>query len=188
MTVLTRKNYLKIEKIVSGLAEVVDVMSIQPVVTDYKNAPHSIKAEETGTFFLEPSEETAVIESLNKLAVKYPSFNNFYFKNIPNFWFHPERLLKVKCWAPFLRLSIMPQGQAIFCGANPKYSPSLGNLNEMTLMEVWNSPALKKYREEIRRHKNNCACWTQDASFNAFMHTLPLARWLPVFKKRKMDK
>lgn len=188
MTVLTKKNYPKIEKIITRLSEIVDVMSIQPVVSGYENAPHSISREEQANFFLKTEEELAVEKAILELAARHKSFDNFYFKNIPAFWFHPEKLLKVKCWAPFLRLSIMPTGETVFCGANSRYSSSLGNLNNQSLMAAWNSPKMKSAREEIRRHKNNCVCWTQDASFNAFMHRLPLVKHLPVLGRKIKSK
>lgn len=184
MTVLSRKNYFKIEEIISHLAKIVDATSIQPVVTNYINFPHQVSAEEEKSFFLEGEEKKSVVKALRKLADKHPSFNNFYFKSIPDYWFNPMKLFEVKCWAPFVRMTITPQADVIFCAANPRYAPSFGNLKNMTVMEAWNSPIIKKCREEIRRDKNQCVCWSQDASFNCFMHSLPVIKNLPLFKSK----
>ena len=183
-TVISKKTYPEIEKTVDYLSGIVDVVSIQPVVTDYANGPHNISEEEKSSFFPEKSEESLVIETLRRLAKKYPSFNNFYFRNIVTYWFSPEKLLKLKCWSPFLRLLIMPHGEVSHCPANPKYSKPIGDLKTNSLMEIWNSPEMKHHREEIRKHQNNCICWSQDASFNAFLYSLPFMNKLPIFKKR----
>jgi len=183
-TVISRKTYSGIEKTVDRLSGIVDVVSIQPVVTDYANGPHNISEEERSSFFPEKSEEPLIIETLRRLAKKYPSFNNFYFRNIATYWFSPEKLLKLKCWSPFLRLLIMPQGEVSHCPANSKYSKKVGDLKINNLMEVWNSSEMKRHREEIRKHQNGCICWSQDASFNAFLYSLPFINKLPIFKKR----
>jgi MoaA/NifB/PqqE/SkfB family radical SAM enzyme len=182
MSIFSRRSYLNIEETITQLLKIVDVASIQPIVSDYVNSPHGIKKEEITSFFPEVEEESAIKNALGRLIKKFSFFNNFYFKNIPTYWFHPERLLKIKCWAPFLRLLIMPDGNVVHCAANSKYS-SVGNLKDMTLMEVWNGPEIKRHREELRRGENNCICWSQDVSFNAFLYSLSLMNRLPVFKK-----
>jgi MoaA/NifB/PqqE/SkfB family radical SAM enzyme len=184
-TVISKKNYLKIEQIIDRLTDLADVVSLQPVVTDYANGPHDINQAEKFSFIAGPEEKPLVEESLRRLIKKYPAFNNFYFKNIPTYWFSPERLLKVNCWSPFLRLFIMPDGNVTHCPVIHKYA-TVGNINNMSLMEVWNSKLMKEQREEIRRHKNNCICWSQDTSFNAFLYSLPLLNKLPIFKRKNI--
>lgn len=182
--VLSKKNYPKIGQIVAKLNQIVDLISIQPIVTGCVTGLHNIKEQVKSEFLPSSVDEAQVSEKIQKLAKLYPQLNSHYFKSIPIYWFHPERLLKVKCWSPFLRLEIMPNGKVLHCLANPRYS-TVGNLNNMTLMEVWNSPEMKRHREEIRRHKNNCICWCQDTSFNAFLDTLPLINKIPIFNKHK---
>ncbi|MDD4900819.1 MAG: radical SAM protein [Patescibacteria group bacterium] len=185
-TVLSKKTYPKIEQIISHLAELVDVTAVQPVVTGYANGPHDISQTEKSSFLPEPGKKRLVEEAILRLTRRYPAFNNFYFKNISTYWFNPEKLLKINCWSPFLRLLIMPDGSVSHCPVNPKYS-TVGNLKSLSLMEAWNSQAIKRQREEIRRHNNNCVCWSQDTSFNAFLHGLPLINKLPIFKNKKFN-
>lgn len=183
-TVLSKKTYPKIEEIISHLSRLVDVVSVQPVVTGYANGPHDISQAEKSSFLPGSQEKKLVEGSFRKLIKKFPSFNNFYFNNIFTYWFNPEKLLKINCWSPFLRLLIMPDGSVAHCPVNPRYS-TVGNLKNLSLMEAWNSQLMKRQREEVRRHKNNCICWSQDTSFNAFLHSLPLINKLPIFKNKK---
>lgn len=181
-TVFSKKTYPEIRQTIDYLSKIIDEYSIQPIVTGYANHPHQIDKNKEDSFIPKTEEEIELTKSLDELKKSYPSFNNFYLNSIPTYLFRIKKLLKIKCWSPFLRLLILPQGEATHCIAHFKY-PSVGNLNKMNLLESWNSPTMKKYREEIRNHKNNCICWSRDSSFNAFLHTIPLINRLPVFKK-----
>lgn len=125
-------------------------------------------------------------EKIEELIDDSPEFNTSYYRNIPVYAFHPERLLRIKCWSPFLRLQIMPSGTVVHCPVNPRYG-IVGDLKKSSLMEVWNSETMMKHREEIRRHKNNCICWTQDSSFNAAIDETPFLNTLPVLKKKEIQ-
>lgn len=182
-TVLSKKNYPEIEEIVSQLSKIVDVVTVQPIATDYAHNPHNVKESVRADFLPTFEDEQAIREKIRKLAELYPGLNSHYFQGIPDYWFHREKLLKVKCWSPFLRLRIMPDGKVVHCIANSRYG-AVGDLKEMTLMEVWNSSIMKSHREEIRKHCQNCICWTQDTSYNALLGSLPLINKLPIFNKR----
>lgn len=182
-TVFSKMNYSQIKETIDCLSKIVDEFSIQPICTGYANHPHQIDKNKEDSFIPKTDEEIKLTKALDGLKKTYLSFDNFYLNNIPNYLFHTEKLLDIRCWSPFLRLSILPQGETTHCLANPRY-PSTGNLREMNLMDAWNSPAMKKYREEIRRGKNKCICWSRDSSFNAFLHTIPLINKLPIFRKR----
>jgi len=183
-TIFSKQTYPQIKQTIDYLSQIVDEYNIQPIVTGYTNHPHQIDKNQKKSFIPQTEEESQLIESLRKLKQAYPSFNNFYLNNIPTYLFHPKKLLKIKCWSPFLRLQILPQGAVTHCPANPKYSSTVGNLKNMSLMEAWNSPIIKKHREEIRKHKNNCICWSRDSSFNASLYAFPLMNKLPVLKRR----
>lgn len=182
-TVLSRKNYRNIDLLIAKLKKIVDVTTVQPVITGYVNSPNNIEENLMSDFLVTPEQETEVSEKIKNLIKLNPDLKGFYVENIPNYWFHRQELLKVKCWSPFLRLQIMPNGEVFHCGANPRYG-SVGNLSTMSLMDVWNSPEIKRHREEIRNHQNKCVCWCQDVSFNALLHKAPLANKLPVLNKR----
>ena len=177
--------YPEIEKVVSQLNKIVDVVTVQPIATDYAHNPHNLKESVKHDFLPSSEDEAAVREKIRKLAKLYPSLNSRYFKGIPDYWFHREKLLKVKCWSPFLRLRIMPDGKVIHCIANARYG-AVGDLKDMTLMDAWNSSVMKRHREEIRKHCQNCICWTQDTSYNALLDSLPLINKLPIFNKRNL--
>lgn len=182
--VLSKKNYPQIEEIVQQLNRIVDLVNIQPIISGCVTGPHNIKDGAKSEFLPSFEDEAVIREKIRKLAELYPSLNSRYFKSIPDYLFHPENLLKIKCWSPFLRLRILPDGRVFHCVFNSRYG-QVGNLKEMSLMEAWNSPVMKRHREEIRKHQNKCICWAQDTSFNAFLDGLPLINKLPIFNKIK---
>ncbi|MCP4373427.1 MAG: hypothetical protein GY797_35800, partial [Deltaproteobacteria bacterium] len=60
------------------------------------------------------------------------------------------------------------EGDVCHCHVNSDYR-AVGNLNQLPLMEIWNSPEFKRQREEIRQHHNNCICWDQSAALSIFL-------------------
>lgn len=180
-TILSNQNYHNIVNIIEELSDIVDVPSIQPITTGYEYHPHQIAEENRSTYLIDDDEE-GVRRHLQRLVNRFPDFNNNYFKNIPYFFFNPKKLLDVRCWSPFLRLQIFPNGRVVHCSVNPKYS-FVGDLTKESLMQVWNSIEMKRQREEIRCHRNNCICWCQDSSFNAFLDNIPFSRHIPIFNK-----
>jgi MoaA/NifB/PqqE/SkfB family radical SAM enzyme len=181
-TVFSQLNYSKFSDIIQKLSSIFDVTSFQPISSGYANGPHNFEKNKEDLFFNQ-KEEPRVRMSLEKLIRTYPAFQNNYFKKINEFLFSPELLLRVKCWSPFLRLQILPNGEVLHCSANQKIG-TVGNLNESSFLNVWNSPAMKSQRELIRQCQNQCICWTQDTSFNALFDDIPLLNRFPVFSKK----
>ncbi|MBF0521090.1 MAG: radical SAM protein [Nitrospirae bacterium] len=184
-TILNKKNIPKINVILDDLKAFTDTQSLQPIVTGYhENSPHSKAEEGITSFMFQPEDRPQLQHYINELIKNHPDFNSYYFRQIPTYYFDRERLLEIQCWSPFFRMMIMPNGDVVHCLANPKYPP-IGNIKDSTIMEIWNSREMFRQREEIRLHKNNCICWTQDASFNQLIHNIPLFNRIPVFKKHK---
>lgn len=184
-TVVSRKNIKNINNIINHLSKIVDSTSVQPVTTGYISNPHEIPKEEKESFIFSQNEKKEVEREMEKVIKSHSEYNNFYYKNIPTYWFSLEKLLKVKCWSPFFRLIITPTGKVVHCTANPRFG-SVGNIVDTPLMEIWNSGKMKRQREIIRQNKNNCICWTQDVSFNAFLHKIPLISRIPIFNKKNI--
>lgn len=184
-TVLSKQNYTKIKDIIDYLSKIADVNSIQPISTGFANGVLNIPEKEKDSFLFSLKDELDFQKHLNNLIKHHHSFNTSYFKNISTFLFRPERLLKIRCWSPFLRLQIQPNGEVFHCVINPRFG-SVGNLNNMSLIDVWNSSEMMRQREVIRRHQNRCICWCQDTSFNIFLDSIPLINKLPVFMRQKI--
>lgn len=179
-TVVYRNNLHNLERILGNLKSLVDVTSVQPIVGGYAFGPHG-KDDATLELFMFRQDEQKYVEALfYKLISKNDAFKNDYFKLIPSYWFRKEELVKkINCWSPFLRLQILPNGDTFHCTANANY-PSIGNLNNSSIQEIWNSAEMIRQRGEIRLKKNNCICWSQDSSFNALLNRLPCIRFIPV--------
>lgn len=184
-TVMTKVNLKDLDDIVDKLKSIVDIPSLQPLADGFANAPHNISDKNKGIFGFQFEDRTLVEQKLGLMRKKYRVFNNRYFKKIPDYIFNPEGLLEVKCWSPTVRMQIMPTGDVVHCSVNPRYS-SIGNLKNSSFLEVWNSEEMKRQREEIRQHKNNCICWCQDSSFNSYLDSIPLMNSLPILGKKKV--
>jgi MoaA/NifB/PqqE/SkfB family radical SAM enzyme len=183
-TVVFKSNLDRLGQIISKLESIVDETSIQPIVGNYDDHPHNRSEGRLSKFLLDAEDHRLVEKKLSQFIKAFPSYGAKYFRLIPTYWFNPQHLAEtVKCWSPFLRLQIMPDGVIRQCTVRADYG-STGNLNDCSLMDAWNSPEMQRQREEIRNHRNNCTCWTQDTAFNAVLSKSYLANHLPVVKKR----
>jgi MoaA/NifB/PqqE/SkfB family radical SAM enzyme len=181
-TVVFRTNLERLKQIIGRLELIVDETSIQPIVGDYEDHPHNRGEQRLAKFLFESDDMQIVEKTLDLFFKRFPAYRKYYFQMIPTHWNNPQHLVDtVKCWSPFLRLQIMPNGTTRQCTVRSDYGAT-GNLNQCSLMDAWNSIEMKRQREEIRHHCNNCICWTQDTAFNAVLHQSKLARHLPVFQ------
>jgi len=178
-TVIYRNNLVKIAQILESLRSIVDITSIQPIVGGYASGPHGKTDATLQNLTFGKDDEHFVQEVFDRLIREHNDFNNNYFKLIPRYWFHKEDLVrKIRCWSPFLRMQILPNGDTFHCTAHADF-PRIGNIKTMSILEIWNSPEMVRQRESIRLHKNNCICWTQDASFNAVLDSVPCIKMTP---------
>lgn len=183
-TVVSAQNMHKLKEVLEHLGKVADETSFQPVVGEYADHPHNRDDKQLGKFFFKDDSESTVRSQLEELIEDRPEFNKSYFRLIPEYWFHPEKLVeRIRCWSPFLRLQIMPGGDTRQCTVRSNYGAT-GNLNNSSVMDAWNSPEMLRQREEIRCHRNECICWTQDTAFNAALDDFRLAKIFPVWNKR----
>ena len=185
-TVLSKRNLNRINETLENLETLVDVSSLQPIVGEYSDHPHGKSEESLKKFLYGQHEEEFVRKEISRLVEKDKKFQNKYFKFIPDYWFDRGKLIKkIRCWSPFLRLQILPDGNTHHCNVNPEFaSNAVGNIKNNSLLEIWNSSEMMRQREIIRNHKNNCICWTQDTAFNAILDGVPLLDKLPVFNKK----
>lgn len=185
-TVLSRKNLENITAIIEDLGEIVDITSIQPISSGYANNPHGQNQGVMESFMFQPPEKEEVDRKIAELIRKFPEYNTGYIRNMSDYWFNPVSLEeKIRCWSPFLRLQILPNGDVFHCLANDKMKV-LGNLKSESIMQIWNSPEMVKQRECIRKHENHCICWTQDSSFNALMESMRFPNKLPKFRLKNV--
>jgi MoaA/NifB/PqqE/SkfB family radical SAM enzyme len=182
-TLLTRMSLPRMGEIIDNLARIVDVAAIQPIVNNEANCPHRCSEKIADLLFFPSSERREAEELIARFSRAHPAYDNAYIRNITTYWFDPDSLVDaIHCWSPFLRLVVMPNGDVFHCTFNPRY-PAVGNVNRSSLMEIWNSPEMRRQREEIRLQRNRCICWTQDSSFNVLLKNTPLANRLPVLNR-----
>lgn len=180
--ILSARNLTRIADILDFMSLHADTVSAQPVVWGYKEHPHAVEKDRLQGMLFQPDEQAQVEHLLKEASSRHPMLGKSYFRRIPAYWFTPERLVeKIACWSPFLRLTINPEGQAFHCGT--RFGP-VGDLKADRLMEVWNGEEMRRQREVVRQRRNQCICWSQDASFNDFMDRLWLSNRLPVWRKR----
>lgn len=74
--------------------------------------------------------------------------------------------IEFKCAAPFRMLYIDYNGDIYPCSSDYCYHMKVGNINEMTIKEAWNSKLMKDLREQMRSQElcmicKNCAHFTE---------------------------
>ncbi|NFV81584.1 radical SAM protein [Magnetospirillum aberrantis] len=176
-TVITSWNLERVVPILEMLSEKVDKVAAQPVTWGYQDHPHGKSKEQLEQHIFAPDQRARVEAGFARISERFPMFRNRYFGSIPTYWFDPHSLMQsTPCWSPFLRLSIMPDGDVVHCAAR---FPPVGNVLRDGIKAVWNSPAMLQQRDLVRRRRNRCICWSQDSSFNALMSGLPLVNRLP---------
>jgi MoaA/NifB/PqqE/SkfB family radical SAM enzyme len=184
-TVVSKQNIHRAAEILNHLEGIVDETSLQPVVGEYADHSHNRSEGQLSKFFFSDDAETSVKTKFDELLKHKSGFNKTYFKLIPEYWFHPEKLVeRIRCWSPFLRLQILPGGGTRQCTVRSDYGAT-GNLNFSSIMDTWNSLEMIRQREEIRRHQNKCICWTQDTAFNATLDDFRFMKKIPLWNLRK---
>ena len=114
----------------------------------------------------------------NELANVYEQISenidfDFYYADISNDIYHVEKkgeARKVgkntwKCCAGDARITIDFNGDVLICPQFPKYT--LGNINELSLLEIWNNPLKKDYINYLRNlNKDRQTCFVYDVNFS----------------------
>lgn len=121
-TVVSQSNLEALSRVISALESIGDQASIQPIVGNYDDHPHSRSNSQLRKFLFEENDQRYVERAWSDFIQRFPSFNSDYFRLIPTFWFNPQYLADtVKCWSPFLRLQIMPDGETRQCTVRSDY-------------------------------------------------------------------
>jgi MoaA/NifB/PqqE/SkfB family radical SAM enzyme len=186
-TVLHKENLENINQTLQYLDDIVDIVTVQPIVYGYINHPHSKKKEQMDSMVFSDTadEKQSAIDMLAKIAQRRAELKSFYYRNIPTFWFDPESLAnEVHCWSPFIRLTLEPNGAVRYCQSCEKFAGVLGNIKEQSIMEIWNCQEMIRQREILRTHNNNCICWSSDTAFNATLHEKWIFNKIPIFRKK----
>lgn len=111
------------------------------------------------------------ITGSNKMLARYELQNRS--GNIP--WFQPpltEPLAKM-CVRPFRFLNINWRGEGILCCNDYRGETNFGNIATSSLVEIWNHPALHRYRAHLQekdRHVPLCA--TCDYNGGSYPHMI----------------
>jgi MoaA/NifB/PqqE/SkfB family radical SAM enzyme len=188
-TVVSKANIAELGATLDRFQQLADVVTVQPISYGYENAPHGKLKDGLARYaFAEPGERERVEPLLEQQLLSRKAFRNGYVRRFASYWFEADVLAeKIACWAPFLRLLVQPNGEALHCVANARFG-AIGDVNKQSLMDVWNGEAIRAHRETIRRGENHCTCWTMDTSFNSMFHDIAPLRWLAALGRRRPDK
>lgn len=98
---------------------------------------------------------------------------DFYYADISNNVYHLDKNGETKkegkntwkCCAGDARITIDFNGDVLICPQFPKYT--LGNINQLTLLEIWNNPLKKDYINYLRNlNKDKQTCFVYDLNFS----------------------
>lgn len=186
-TVLMRENIEHSDRILKFFRSIADRVEVQPIAFDYTNSPHNRDKNRVDRFLVDDFGSAMVDKYLSENVVPFADGSKSYIKRFSDYWFDSQKLAeKIACWAPFLRMQILPNGDVMHCAANPRFG-AVGNVNKDNILNVWNSAEIRKHRAIIGRKKNNCTCWTKDTSFNNLIHDVRIPNLLPAIGLKEED-
>ena len=155
-SVLMKDNLNRFEEIVDRFYDFADDFHFQPVYIQ-DNGP--VPSEKDSLFNKNNVEEEEMVRSkLAQILNKYPKFRTSFYKTIPDFLFHPEKIEKKAidyCMSKlFFSLIIYADGTAYVC------DKSIGNLHDMTIKQIWNSEERMEFFKQLSA-QGYCThpCW-----------------------------
>ena len=86
---------------------------------------------------------------------------------IPRYYAEGLQPLEAPCWAGWKELYINADGAAIMCDGQLDFlAGTFGNVREMTLRQLWQSPALRERRSVVKRCETPCiqTCYLRGSS------------------------
>lgn len=161
--VLMKNNIDQIAEFVEFFSSKVDDIYFQPI----HDQTEKHRVTDPRVLF-QKEDEPCVREVIDKMVAKHAFLNNAYFRNFPDFIFHPERLreMAVDFCLPVLfnTLMINPEGECYVC------DQLVGNALREDLAEVWDGPRRKLFLKElVIKKKCSSPCWLNSNSARTAM-------------------
>lgn len=163
-------NYLELPEQVEFFGPVADRIEFQPV---QDNLGHRVK--DTDILF-SPEMESMVRAAIRRLIHRWPQYDTPYYREMPDFLFHPDRMLmgkRFKClFSSAFFLSIDPDGGA--SGCTGRFIS--GNVRRQTFLEIWRGAENFRKQRKMRADDYDCICWNYGRYPDQFL--LPIYSFL----------
>ena len=160
-SVVSPDNFREMLPFVDAMRGRVDEVCFQPI---QDGGPDDIHRANT-SFPAELEDEFRA--TIDTLITRYPEFDTFYYRRMPDFIFRPERVRNdFHCLIPTLIFRCLSNGNVVLCSDGAEV---VGNLLEEDAGEVFNRPAFEALRSKSRRQCRTCLCWIQPLKLNAMM-------------------
>lgn len=93
-------------------------------------------------------------QNLNKFLIKQPhNWAGLYTDKLDKKDVHKTRNISHSCTFPWYALVILWDGTVVLCPQDFFGENKVGNMNQMSLKEIWNSPSMIRYREMMSAKK-----------------------------------
>ena len=166
--VISNKNYQCIDNFIKIYEKKADKIIFQPIhdgievpkflkSATFKETPGLLNLKESDPYMFQAKDRNLFAITFNKFMKKYQWMSTNYNKAFELFLFDKDLMWeKYKCYSGYYYMVINPNGeifpcQFLFNGG--------GNLREDTVMDVWCSSQMKKWRKIVKNKKNSCLCW-----------------------------
>ncbi len=160
---ISKENIESIEEFLERFRGICEHITFQPV---QNNLIHQVPDE--GILF-DKSEYGLFKRKMDDLMSKYPFMNNSYYKNMADFLFNPDSLLKTGKFRCLLSSAysvyIDPYGNVKPCLG----LASAGNFKESGIIKIWKSRENCRLQQKMRDKGNNCICWAYNNLFNQYL-------------------
>ena len=160
-SVVSPKNFRQMLRFAEAMHQRVDEVCFQPI---QDGGPDDIHR---GTSGFPPELEGEFRATINSLITRYPEYDTFYYRRMPDFIFRPEKVRNdFHCLIPTLIFRCLSNGNVVLCSDGTRV---VGNLLEQEVREVFNHPAFEALRSKSRRQCRTCLCWIQPLKLNAMV-------------------
>jgi MoaA/NifB/PqqE/SkfB family radical SAM enzyme len=157
-------NYLEVCDYVAYFSSYADAIEFQPV---QNNFGHQVK--EMGVLFNTEHEQQFRI-AMDELIRKFPDFDSAYYRNMADFLFNPQELLRsvgFKClFSSAMAFGIDPYGDAGGCLGRNFIG---GNLRERPLLDIWRSNKNFEDQKRMRSRSSQCMCWNNSGQIDSYV-------------------
>ena len=144
------------------------------VLNLFRQGPDVPKESHALWFFPEHQAQLVSVSEALAIRAERPGTGGYRIQNaprelrlIPRYYAEGLEPLEAPCWAGWKELYINADGAAIMCDGELDFlAGTFGNAREMTLRQLWQSPALRERRSVVKRCETPCiqTCYLRGSS------------------------
>jgi radical SAM protein with 4Fe4S-binding SPASM domain len=161
--IISKQNYQDIDTYIDKFAHLVDKIAIQPIhdgvtapkfkINDKLNLFH---IKETDIYQFTRADQPNYKKTFDDLYKKYTWLDKKFIREFETFIFDKDGMWeKYKCYAGYYYMVVDPALDTFPCTF---FVDKLDSLRDHSLMDIWRSDKIKKWRTLVKNKQNTCTC------------------------------